>query len=37
MNQEKIAKLIKKIRKDNNLTQKELANKLNVTFQAVYK
>ena len=37
MNQEKIAKLIKKIRKDNNLTQKELANKLNVTFQAVSK
>ncbi len=37
MNQEKIAKIIKKIRKDNNLTQKEFADKLNVTFQAVSK
>lgn len=37
MEQEKIAKLIKKIRKDNNLTQKELADKYNVTYQAVSK
>lgn len=37
MNQEKIAKLIKKIRLDNNLTQKELADKLGVTYQAVSK
>ena len=37
MNQEKIGNLIKKLRTDNNLTQKELAEKLNVTFQAVSK
>lgn len=37
MDNEKIAKLIKKIREDNNLTQKELADKLNVTYQAVSK
>ena len=37
MDQEKIAKLIKKIRKDNNLTQKDLAQKYNVTYQAVSK
>ena len=37
MEQEKIAKLIKKIRKDYNLTQKELADKYNVTYQAVSK
>ena len=33
----KIGEFIKKIRKDNNLTQKELADKLNVTYQAVSK
>lgn len=37
MNQEKIGKLIKRIRKDNNLTQKEFADKYGVTFQAVSK
>jgi transcriptional regulator with XRE-family HTH domain len=37
MNQEKIGKFIKKIRKDNHLTQKELADKLGVTYQAVSK
>ena len=37
MNQEKIGKFIKKIRQDNKLTQKELANKLGVTYQAVSK
>ena len=37
MDQEKIGKLIKKIRKDNNLTQAELADKLGVTYQAVSK
>jgi len=37
MDQEKIGTLIKKIRKDNNLTQKELADKLGVTYQAVSK
>ena len=37
MEQEKIANLIKKIRKDNHLTQKELADKYHVTYQAVSK
>ena len=37
MDQEKIGNLIKKIRKDNNLTQAELADKLGVTYQAVSK
>ena len=37
MNQEKIGSLIKEIRKKNNLTQKELADKLGVTYQAVSK
>lgn len=37
MNQDKIAKLIKQIRKDNNLTQKDFADKYNVTYQAVSK
>ena len=37
MNQEKIGKFIKKIRQDNNLTQKDLADKLGVTYQAVSK
>lgn len=37
MNQDKISNIIKKIRKENNLTQKDLADKLNVTYQAVSK
>lgn len=37
MNVDKIGKLIKKIRKDNHLTQKELAEKYNITYQAVSK
>ena len=37
MNQDKISTTIKKIRKDNNLTQAELADKLGVTYQAVSK
>lgn len=37
MNQEKIGNFIKEIRKKNNLTQKELADKLGVTYQAVSK
>ncbi len=37
MNQEKIGKFIKEIRKKNNLTQAELAEKYNVTYQAVSK
>ena len=37
MNQEKIGKLIRKIRKDNNLTQSDLAKELGVTYQAVSK
>ena len=37
MDQEKIGKFIKDIRKKNNLTQKELAEKLGVTYQAVSK
>lgn len=37
MDQEKIGKLIKEIRKKNNLTQKEFAEKYGVTYQAVSK
>ena len=37
MNQEKIGKFIKDLRKKNNLTQRELADKYNVTYQAVSK
>lgn len=37
MNQEKIASMIKEIRKQNNLTQQEFAKIFNVTFQAVSK
>ena len=37
MDQEKFGNLIKKIRKDNKLTQKEFADKYNVTYQAVSK
>ena len=37
MNQEKIGKFIKDLRKKNNLTQKDLANKYNITYQAVSK
>ena len=37
MNQEKVGNLIKKIRLDNNLTQKEFAEKFGVTYQAVSK
>ena len=37
MNQERIGKFIKNLRKKNNLTQKELAAKYNVTYQAVSK
>lgn len=37
MNQEKIGNFIKEIRKKNNLTQKDLADKLGVTYQAVSK
>lgn len=37
MDQEKIGQFIKKIREENKLTQKELADKLGVTFQAVSK
>lgn len=37
MNHEKIAKLIKKIRLDNKLTQKQFAEKYGVTYQAVSK
>lgn len=37
MDQERIGQFIKKIRQDNNLTQKELADRLGVTFQAVSK
>ena len=37
MNQEKIGQIIKEIRKKNNLTQKDLADKYNVTAQAVSK
>ncbi len=37
MDQEKFGKIIKEIRRKNNLTQKDLADKLNVTYQAVSK
>ena len=37
MDQERIGKFIKEIRKKNNLTQKELADRYNVTYQAVSK
>lgn len=37
MDQERIGKFIKEIRKKNNLTQKDLADKYNVTYQAVSK
>ena len=37
MNQEEIGKKIKKIRMDNNLTQREFADLLGVTYQAVSK
>ena len=37
MEQEKIGKFIKKLRKENNLTQKDLADKYGVTYQAVSK
>ena len=37
MNQNEFGKLIKEIRKKNNLTQKELADRYNVTYQAVSK
>lgn len=37
MDQEKFGKFIKDIRKRNNLTQKQLADKYNVTYQAVSK
>ena len=35
MNQEKVGKFIVKLRKENNMTQQELANKLNITDRAV--
>ncbi len=37
MNQDKIGNFIKSIRLDNNLTQKEFADKFGVTYQAVSK
>ena len=37
MNQDKIGSFIKSIRLENNLTQKELADRLGVTYQAVSK
>ena len=37
LNPEKVGKFIKKIRKDNNLTQQKLADKYGVTYQAVSK
>lgn len=37
MNQEKIGEFIKQLRKENNLTQKDLADKYGVTYQAVSK
>ena len=35
MNQEKIGKFISKLRKEKNMTQQELADKINVTDRAV--
>ena len=35
MNQDKIGNFIKKIRLEQNLTQKDLADRLGVTYQAV--
>ena len=37
LNPEKVGKFIKKLRKDNNLTQQQLASKYGVTYQAVSK
>ena len=37
MNPQKVGELIKELRKNNNLTQKDLANKYGVTYQAVSK
>lgn len=37
MDQEKIGNFIKEIRTKNNLTQKQFADKYNVTYQAVSK
>ena len=37
MDQDRFGKFIKNIRKQNNLTQKEFAEKYNVTYQAVSK
>ena len=37
MDSEKISAIIKKIRKDNNMTQQEFASKFGVTYQAVSK
>lgn len=37
MDQKKFGKLIKEIRKTNNLTQKQFVDKYNVTYQAVSK
>ena len=37
MNQDKVSQFIKNIRKKNNLTQKDLASKYGVTYQAVSK
>ncbi len=35
MNQEKIGKFIAKVRKEKNMTQQELAKKLNITDRAI--
>ena len=37
MNQERFGQVIKELRKKHNLTQKQLADKYNVTYQAVSK
>ena len=37
MNQEKVGKFIAKLRKEKNMTQQELANKLNITDRAISK